>query len=299
MDSKARISTEDKIAYKFFEGLQNLYESIAPVVQKVSKGIREVNITKAYDETEDLEDVPNIGITLNNKFVEIYQQLKRKGIEVFAPNEEDEKTVYVVALASIPFMHLTNLASEVANEQLANFIDRQEQLESEKECNWNKIANCKNPIAKKLKTKLWATRMAFKEDTVYEMFYSDDEIEELRDYLEVYRDLDTYINEYDIKKDIADSAVYFFELGEYSMDEVEDVLKNGLEEDLKKMGMEDQIQYIRSRIKEDYKDENLKPWELTEQEKRTIQAETESLARNAQEEKTKSKEPLKEKQYTR
>lgn len=273
MDSKARISTEDKIAYEFFESLQSLYESINVTIKEVSDRIKDVNELKAYDEIQDIdENIPNIGITLNNKLVEIYQQFKEKGVQVF--KSSNGKRIAISTLPSTSFIHLMNIVSEIANEQLEGFCTRHEELTKAKEKNWDKIGKSKNLAIKWIRAKMWETRIKFNESAISEIFYSEEEVEELRDYIGIYRDFDTYISGYDVQYDISESVLDFLESGNYSMKEVDTLLKNGIEADLEKMGMKDEIPYIRQEIKEKFEEDNLRPWQLSKEQKRAIQEET-------------------------
>ena len=83
---------------------------------------------------------------------------------------------------------------------------------------------------------------------------------------------------YNLKEDIADSILYFFELNGCTIDQINDLMKNGIEEDLEKLGLQSQIKYIRERVKEEFQEEDLKSWELTEEAKRHIQEETAQIA---------------------
>ena len=141
-----------------------------------------------------------------------------------------------------------------------------------------KITKSKFPIIRKISKKIWETRANIDSKVIYELYFSEEEVEELRDYIENYKEFNTTLMNYNLKEDIADSILYFFELNGCTKEQINDLMKNGIEEDLVKLGLQNQIKYIRERVKEEFQEEDLKSWELTEEAKRHIQEETAKIA---------------------
>ena len=279
MNSKQEISTEDKMAYKFFESLENLYNSINITIKRTVEAIEEIN-TRPFNAiiTKIDKDIPNVGITLNNKLVEIYQQFKEKNIKVFMEYNKEEKAVNMSILPSIAFMHLVNSTSQIVYFELEEFFNRYEEISDQKNFNMTKITKSKFPFIRKLSEKIWEIRAKIDSKVIYEIYFSDEEVEELKDYIENYKELNTTLMNYNLEEDIADSVLYFFELNGCTIDQINDLMENGIEEDLEKLGLQSQIKYIREKVKEELQEEDLKSWELTEEEKRHIQEETAQIA---------------------
>lgn len=279
MNSKKEISTEDKMAYKFFESLENLYNSINTTIKRTLEAIEDINTEPFNGRITKIDtDIPNVGITLNNKLVEIYQQFKEKNIKVFVSYNKEEKAVNMSILPSIAFMHLVNSTSQIAYYELEGFFNRYEEISDQKNSNMTKITKSKFSIIRKISKKIWETRANIDSKVIYELYFSEEEVEELRDYIENYKEFNTTLMNYNLKEDIADSILYFFELNGCTKEQINDLMKNGIEEDLVKLGLQNQIKYIRERVKEEFQEEDLKSWELTEEAKRHIQEETAKIA---------------------
>ena len=72
MNSKIGNYTEDELAYDFFESLTKLFKSINTTKEEVEKASENINTDIFYREVRRLDtSIPNIGITLNNKLVEL------------------------------------------------------------------------------------------------------------------------------------------------------------------------------------------------------------------------------------
>ena len=279
MNSKIGSSTEDEMAYKFFESLENLYNSINITIKKALVAIDEINDVTFYTAITGIDkDIPNIGITLNNKLVELYQQFKEKNIKVFASENKGKKTVSMSILPSIVFIYLINSTSQIAHDELENFFNRYEEISVQKDSNMTKITKSRFSIIRRLSEKIWEVRSRFDLKAIYEIYFSEEEVEELRDYIENYKDFENFLMNYNLNEDIAESILYYFELNGYTIDEINYLMKTGIEEDLEKLGLQNEIAYIRERIKEEFQESGLKSWEFTEEETRHIQEETAKIA---------------------
>ena len=82
--------TEDELAKMFFEQiLVGMMDGMSNMKNDIVKINSEINKLKLFQEEKDLdEELPNVGITINNKLVEIYQEFKSYGIEMFAGYDE-------------------------------------------------------------------------------------------------------------------------------------------------------------------------------------------------------------------
>lgn len=109
MNSKMVHDTEDKIAYNFFESVINLRESIAEALMKAEKVNSSINeqISSYGFELLD-EKLPDLGVTLNNKLVEIYQQFKESKVKVFQSQDKNKK--FVIGL--VPMLVINSLLKE-------------------------------------------------------------------------------------------------------------------------------------------------------------------------------------------
>ena len=278
MNSKIGNYTEDELAYDFFESLTKLFKSINTTKEEVEKASENINTDIFYREVRRLDtSIPNIGITLNNKLVELYQEYKEKGIQVFDIDHEMDDLPGIRILPTITFTYLINITSEVSQTELEGFLNKYKELEAKKTEKINGIEKSKISFIRRFSEKIWEFRARLNPDVIYELYYSEEEVEELRDYIEFYKEFDNNLNDYNLYENISDSIIKFFEVSGYTQEQIEDLLENNIEPDLEKLGLKHQMKYIRERLKENIQEEHLKSWELTDSEKRRIQEETASI----------------------
>lgn len=278
MNSKIGNYTEDELAYDFFESLTKLFKSINTTKEEVEKASENINTDIFFREVRTLDtSIPNIGITLNNKLVELYQEYKEKGIQVFDIDHEMDDLPGIRILPTITFTYLINITSEVSQTELEGFLNKYKELEAKKAEKINGIEKSKISFIRRFSEKIWEFRARLNPDVIYELYYSEEEVEELRDYIEFYKEFDNNLNDYNLYENISDSIIKFFEVSGYTQEQIEDLLENNIEPDLEKLGLKHQMKYIRERLKENIQEEHLKSWELTDSEKRRIQEETASI----------------------
>ena len=278
MNSKIGNYTEDELAYDFFESLTKLFKSINTTKEEVEKASENINTDIFFREVRTLDtSIPNIGITLNNKLVELYQEYKEKGIQVFDIDHEMDDLPGIRILPTITFTYLINITSEVSQTELEGFLNKYKELEAKKAEKINGIEKSKISFIRRFSEKIWEFRARLNPDVIYELYYSEEEVEELRDYIEFYKEFDNNLNDYNLNENISDSIIKFFEVSGYTQEQIEDLLENNIEPDLEKLGLKHQMKYIRERLKENIQEEHLKSWELTDSEKRRIQEETASI----------------------
>lgn len=278
MNSKIGNYTEDELAYDFFESLTKLFKSINTTKEEVEKASENINTDIFFREVRRLDtSIPNIGITLNNKLVELYQEYKEKGIQVFDIDQEMDDLPGIRILPTITFTYLINITSEVSQTELEGFLNKYKELEAKKAEKINGIEKSKISFIRRFSEKIWEFRARLNPDVIYELYYSEEEVEELRDYIEFYKEFDNNLNDYNLYENISDSIIKFFEVSGYTQEQIEDLLENNIEPDLEKLGLKHQMKYIRERLKENIQEEHLKSWELTDSEKRRIQEETASI----------------------
>ena len=278
MNSKIGNYTEDELAYDFFESLTKLFKSINTTKEEVEKASENINTDIFYREVRRLDtSIPNIGITLNNKLVELYQEYKEKGIQVFDIDHEMDDLPGIRILPTITFTYLINITSEVSQTELEGFLNKYKELEAKKTEKINGIEKSKISFIRRFSEKIWEFRAILNPDVIYELYYSEEEVEELRDYIEFYKEFDNNLNDYNLNENISDSIIKFFEVSGFTQEQIEDLLENNIEPDLEKLGLKHQMKYIRERLKENIQEKDLKSWELTDSEKRRIQEETASI----------------------
>lgn len=264
MNSKMVHDTEDKIAYNFFESVINLRESIAEALMKAEKVNSSINeqISSYGFELLD-EKLPDLGVTLNNKLVEIYQQFKESKVKVFQSQDKNKK--FVIGL--VPMLVINSLierAVDVYRNGMGLYLQDAEGLQEQKEKNKEKIKE-KSFIT----VLITAIRTVFNEELAKKFYFDEAEVEDLRTKLEDYKKATEDIYNYDFKTDIIDIIAEGLASQNLSLEVIEDILNSDVVDTLEKLGLSDQMPVLRQKINQIIKSQNdsKKTWELSDEEK--------------------------------
>ena len=264
MNSKMVHDTEDKIAYNFFESVINLRESIAEALMKAEKVNSSINeqISSYGFELLD-EKLPDLGVTLNNKLVEIYQQFKESKVKVFQSQDKNKK--FVIGL--VPMLVIDSLierAVDAYRNEMGLYLQEAEGLQEQKEKNKEKIKE-KSFIT----VLITAIRTVFNEELAKKFYFDEAEVEDLRTKLEDYKKATEDIYNYDFKTDIIDIIAEGLASQNLSLEVIEDILNSDVVDTLEKLGLSDQMPVLRQKINQIIKSQNdsKKTWELSDEEK--------------------------------
>lgn len=264
MNSKMVHDTEDKIAYNFFESVINLRESIAEALMKAEKVNSSINeqISSYGFELLD-EKLPDLGVTLNNKLVEIYQQFKESKVKVFQSQDKNKK--FVIGL--VPMLVINSLierAVDAYRNEMGLYLQEAEGLQEQKEKNKEKIKE-KSFIT----VLITAIRTVFNEELAKKFYFDEAEVEDLRTKLEDYKKATEDIYNYDFKTDIIDIIAEGLASQNLSLEVIEDILNSDVVDTLEKLGISDQMPVLRQKINQIIKSQNdsKKTWELSDEEK--------------------------------
>lgn len=264
MNSKMVHDTEDKIAYNFFESMINLRESIAEALMKAEKVNSSINeqISSYGFELLD-EKLPDLGVTLNNKLVEIYQQFKESKVKVFQSQDKNKK--FVIGL--VPMLVINSLierAVDAYRNEMGLYLQEAEGLQEQKEKNKEKIKE-KSFIT----VLIIAIRTVFNEELAKKFYFDEAEVEDLRTKLEDYKKATEDIYNYDFKTDIIDIIAEGLASQNLSLEVIEDILNSDVVDTLEKLGLSDQMPVLRQKINQIIKSQNdsKKTWELSDEEK--------------------------------
>lgn len=264
MNSKIVHDTEDKIAYNFFESVINLRESIAEALMKAEKLNSSINeqISSYGFELLD-EKLPDLGVALNNKLVEIYQQFKESKVKVFQSQDKNKK--FVIGL--VPMLVINSLIERVVDvyrNGMGLYLQEAEGLQEQKEKNKEKIKE-KSFIT----VLITAIRTVFNEELAKKFYFDEAEVEDLRTKLEDYKKATEDIYNYDFKTDIIDIIAEGLASQNLSLEVIEDILNSDVVDALEKLGLSDQMPVLRQKINQIIKSQNdsKKTWELSDEEK--------------------------------
>lgn len=264
MNSKMVHDTEDKIAYNFFESVINLRENIAEALMKaenVNSSINEQISSYGFELLD--EKLPDLGVALNNKLVEIYQQFKESKVKVFQSQDKNKK--FVIGL--VPMLVINSLierALDVYRNGMGLYLQEAEGLQEQKEKNKEKIKE-KSFIT----VLITAIRTVFNEELAKKFYFDEAEVEDLRTKLEDYKKATEDIYNYDFKTDIIDIIAEGLASQNLSLEVIEDILNSDVVDALEKLGLSDQMPVLRQKINQIIKSQNdsKKTWKLSDEEK--------------------------------
>lgn len=281
MNSKPIDYTEDKVAFEFFSDIEDSCQNVNEVIEDIKERIKKINGLKAYEDTENIySDLPNLAVTLNNKLVEYYQTLKEKGIKLFGKSEKGESQIYFA-----PYTVIYVLCAEtqyVLDKTLNDgFIARHESMDEEKNSNWDKIEGNDSGILRVIRKRIWDLRSALSGSATSELFYSEDEITELREYLEQYFAFDLMLDQYDIFKELDELIITYFGSVQLADEQKESLVNNEIRNFLRALGKEEMFEKIRDGVIKSNEKEKKNSWQLDPKEKAKIQAETAKIGKNS------------------
>ena len=267
MNSKTMYDTEDKIAYNFFENVMSLRENIGNDLERMKKVNANINGQISMFGMQVLdENLPDLGIALNNKLVEIYQQFKENKIEVFQRQDTNKEFL----LGIVPMLVINKViarAVDIYENEMAVYIQEAEKLKNHKEANKEKLKEKNLFIV--LATVI---RTVFNDELSKRFYFDESEIEDLGKKLEEYRCATESIYNYDYKKDIIDTIAEGLASQNLSLEVINAILENDVADVLEKLGISNQMLSLRYKIEQliKSKNESKKCWELSEEEKAKV-----------------------------
>ena len=168
-----------------------LYSKIEEIISKQSEIIRHIGKTGQYIDIDT--DVPNIGITFNNKLIELANEFRRAGISMFA--DPNEKYNFVDS----------NFVGTAIIEDMISQLLKGTQVLSEYDSRAGKVTNKRMEKIKALeesgpiKKLFFKIRSFFVPNTVSDLIsYSEEEIEEVNSHLLKYKEVDENLWKYNL-----------------------------------------------------------------------------------------------------
>lgn len=251
-----------------------LYDKIGEIISNQSKVITQISKTGKYVDIDT--DLPNLGITFNNKLNELSQIFKKAGISMFAnPNEEYDFVGSNFVGDSIIEDMISRLSQEI---QALSEYDSTIGKAAKKKVEKVKALEASGPI-KKLFVKI---RSFFVITAVSDLTsYSEEELGEINSHLSEYKEIDENLWKYNLKDNVVQSLVNFINNRQYHDFVIPGLLEESVIPTLQKLGLEDvipQLQEELSKSQQQSISQNSKSWELSPTQKLGVQMSTERVA---------------------
>ena len=256
------ISGKDIITYEdSYKKL--LYDKIGEIISKQSEVVTQIGKTGQYVDIDT--DIPNIGITFNNKLNELSQIFKKAGISMFA--ESNEKYNFVGS----------NFVGDAIIEDMISQLSNGTQALLEYDSSMSEATNKRMEKVKALeksgpiKRMFSKVRSLFVPTTIPDItLYSEEEIGKMNSHLLEYKEADESLWKYNLRDNVVQSLVKFINNRQYHDFTIPGLVEESVIPTLQKLGLEDiipQLQEELSKKKEQSISLNKKSWELSSTQK--------------------------------
>lgn len=261
-----------KILYKSIESIMaNMYDTLN-TNRKISKKL---------DLDIDI-DLPNIGVTLNNKINEISHEFEDAGISMFAmPNEENE------------FVGSNFVGDAILDDLFAKF-GKGNQAYTNYVFNLEEAINRRNERAKALVTTSPIKKFFLKirsffvhESMEDDMSFLPEEIEKMSSNISRYKDVDEELWNYSLNDNVAQSIINSITSKGYDKETMQYMLEKEVMPILKSLGfeaLEPQIKDGLSKYESQEQDLDNGPWKLTQSQRIGLQMRAQKLSENIERE---------------
>ena len=251
-----------------------LYQIIRESISKQAKFIMQVEETcKIFDINVSM---PNIGITLNNKLIEISKIFKKAEISMFAePNEK------------LNMVNSNFVGDAIINDLVAQLGEGIEKL-LEYDFSMEKVINKKTTQIKALeksgpiKRIFFSIRSLFNPNLISNVVsYSKEDIEEIKSHLSEYKKIDENLWEYNLEDNIVQSLANYTNDRQYDDNTIPEVIEECIKPTLEKLGLENVIPQLKeelSKSREQLDSSKDKSWELSTSQKMEIQKSSKQIA---------------------
>lgn len=197
-------------------------------------------------------NLPNIGITFNNKLIELSQQFKEAGISMFVEFNEEYDYIDTSFVGDGIINYMTSKLQK-GLEALEDYNNKAMEVANKKEKEVTAFNNLK-PI-KKLFLRI---RSVFSNKPMLSLACSQQEAEEIKVLLSKYRELNEELYNYNLESDIVQTMVYHIKQMKYSDGIKPTLIKQAIEPTFKKLNLEHLVPKIKEELSEKKKETTLK-----------------------------------------
>ena len=251
-----------------------LYRRIRESISEQAKFIIQAEETgKMFDINVAM---PNIGITLNNKLIEISKIFKKAEMSMFVePNEK------------LNIVNSNFVGEAIINDLVAQLAEGIQTL-VEYDFSMKKVINKKTEQITALeksgpiKRIFFSIRSLFNPNLILNLVsYSKEEVEEIKSHLSEYKKIDENLWEYNLEDNIVQSLANYINDRQYDDNTIPEVIEECIKPTLEKLGLENVIPQLKeelSKSREQLDSSKDKSWELSTSQKMEIQKSSKQIA---------------------
>ena len=280
---------EEKYKKILYKSIENIMEDMFDTINSNRR------IAKNLDLDVDI-DLPNIGVTLNNKINEIANEFKDAGISMFAtPNNKYD------------FVS-SNFVGDAILDDLYARLGKGSKAYSDYVSNLGETIKRKNERAKALvptnpiRRFFLKIRSLFAPKSIEETIsFLPDEVEKLSADISSYKNMDEEIWNYNLKDNVAQSIITSITSKGYNEETMLYMLAEDVMPTLKSLGLENLESQIKEGINETKNQEKSlsnEPWRLTQSQRIDLQIKAQKFAENLSNDSHSGKNEEQEKEIT-
>ena len=251
-----------------------LYQIIRESISEQAKFIMQLEETgKLFDINVSM---PNIGITLNNKLIEISKIFKKAEISMFI--ELNEK---------LNMLNSNFVGEAILNDLVEQFGEGIEKL-LEYDSSMGKVINKKTTQIKVLQKSGPIKRIFFRIRSLFNsnlisnlVSFSKEDIEEIKSHLSEYKKIDENLWGYNLEDNIVQSLANYINDRQYDKNTIPEVIEECIRPTLEKLGLEKVIPQLKeelSKSREQLDSSKDTSWELSASQKMEIQKSSKQIA---------------------
>ncbi len=267
------INKEDIKAYEA-RHKELLYNKIGELTSRLAEII--IEIQKAGEQTDIDTDIPNIGITFNNKLIQLSQEFAKAGISMFAEPKKE-----------YGFVGQNFVGDAIIEDLIFQLSDAIQLLEDYGSSFW-KVVTKETEVVQDLeksgpiKKIFLKIRSFFVPTTVSDLTsFKSEEIEELNSDLAKYKEADENLWQYNLRNNVVQSLVKLITDRQYHDFTISGIIEKSVIPTLQKLGLEDVIPQLQEELTNSQKKLNIsnnKSWELSVTQRRKVQISSERVA---------------------
>ncbi len=197
-------------------------------------------------------DIPNIGITLNNKIFELQHAFEEKGLSFYTSRVNKEGAYYDnMLLSSFVGEAIRTGLYDMCFNPINDLSKFAHQLNTELSTKNKALTASKkeNPITAYF-SRLWNSLFPSNRNSQEN---GSDIINELNSHIEQYKESNTKLEKYNLKDNIVDNVVQYIISKEYDPSVVPGLIKENVIPDFEKLGFADLIPKLKEKLIEEYK----------------------------------------------
>lgn len=225
------------------------------------------------------ESLPNMGITLHNKLIELSHIFQDAGLSLYSSKVEDYGPLNLnfVTSSFIGEAIIFNMIDKV-EEGTATLVDYTSSLE---EMSRKKREEFQSLRERPLKRFLWYLKNFQLSPKEINSSYTKEEIQTLNSHLSKYAEADNQLWTYNIRDNIIPSLVGYIKQKGYSKEAVPGLLQECIVSDLQKLGLADLLPQLEEQLAKSFEEElylSHNSWDLSPEEKLKMQEEQQQIA---------------------